>query len=796
MDHENHEPAACCSHHASPEVKPKAKAIDPVCGMSVDPDTAKGGSHVHEGTSYYFCNPRCKEKFAADPERYLSAKPAAVVAPPPSPSAIAAAPTLYVCPMDPEIRQSTPGACPKCGMALEPLEVSVEEDNPELRDMQRRLWVSLALTIPVVAVAMSPMIPGEPLQRLLSVEASAWLQLGLASPVVLWGGAPFWQRGWASIVSRYFNMFTLIALGTGAAFGFSVLATLAPGLIPHGMSHGGAAPVYYEAAAVIVTLVLLGQVLELRARSATSGALRALLGLSPKTARRVDAEGVEQDILLEQVAVGDLLRVRPSEKVPVDGTVVEGASAVDESAMSGEALPVEKRSGSRVIGGTVNGNGTFVLRAERVGKDTLLAQIVALVAEAQRSRAPIQRLADVVSSWFVPAVVGVAVLTALAWGLVGPEPRLAHALVNAVAVLIIACPCALGLATPMSIMVGTGRGAQAGVLVKNAEALELLDQVDTLVVDKTGTLTEGKPRLEAVVALPSWSEERVLAMAAALEKRSEHPLAAAIVDGAIARGIVVPDPEHFVSVVGQGVVGRALGVDVVLGNAALLREKGVAGHDLEPMLERLRAEGQTTVLLAVDGQLAGVLGVMDPIKASTPSALAQLRATGLRIVMLSGDTSTTAHAVAAQLGIQEVHAEVLPHQKHEVIMALKRAGQRVAMAGDGTNDAPALASAHVGIAMGTGTDVAIKSAGVTLLHGDLLGIVRARQLSKAVMGNIRQNLFFAFAYNALGVPIAAGVLYPFFGWVLSPMIASAAMALSSVSVIASALRLRHVRLGE
>jgi len=805
------QPGGCCSHaaptaHSAPvgQPAPKAKVIDPVCGMSIDPDTAKGGSLVHAGNMYFFCNPRCKEKFAADPQRYLAPQSAQASSPPLSSTAHASAssihagaPVFYVCPMDPEIRQSTPGACPKCGMALEPEgPLPVDEENPELTDMQRRFWFSLALTVPVVVLGMSPMIPGQPLQQVMSAQVNIWTQLGLATPVVLWGGAPFWQRGWASLVNRHLNMFTLIALGTGAAFGFSVLATLAPGVIPHTMSHGSETPVYYEAAAVIVTLVLLGQVLELRARSATSSALRALLGLSPKTARRVGVGGAEEDIPLELVMVGDLLRVRPSEKVPVDGMVVEGASAVDESAMSGEPIPVEKSSGSRVIGGTVNGNGTFVLRAERVGKDTLLSQIVELVGQAQRSRAPIQRLADVVSAWFVPAVVCIALLAAIAWGAFGPEPRLAHALVNAVAVLIIACPCALGLATPMSIMVGTGRGAQAGVLVRNAEALELLDRVDTLVVDKTGTLTEGKPQLKAVIALPGWNEERVIELAAALEKRSEHPLAAAIVKGAQERGVAVPDPEHFQSVVGQGVVGRVGGVEVLLGNAALMRGKDVAGPDLGPMLERLRAEGQTTVLLAVDGQLAGILGVLDPIKASTPRALAQLRATGLRVVMLTGDTSTTARAVAAQLGIEDVHAEVLPHQKNEVIAALKAAGHVVAMAGDGTNDAPALASAHVGIAMGTGTDVAIKSAGVTLVHGDLLGIVRARQLSKAVMRNIRQNLFFAFAYNALGVPIAAGVLYPFLGWVLSPMLASTAMAFSSVSVIGNALRLRSASLGD
>jgi Cu+-exporting ATPase len=800
---------------------------DPVCGMKIAASTARGGSLVHNGQPFHFCSTRCREKFSADPARYLTpAEPRATTS-----HSGAASASVYVCPMDPEVRQPGPGACPKCGMALEPETPRVQErteyvcpmhpeivrsepgscpicgmaleprtvslaeaPNPELADMLRRFWVSVALTVPTVLLAMSDLIPGQPVQRSISPELGTWIQLGLAAPVVLWGGFPFFERGWRSIVNRHLNMFTLIALGTFAAFGFSLFATFFPSLLPHSMSHGGAAHVYYEAAAVIVTLVLLGQVLELRARSATSGAIRALLGLSPKTARRIGPNSEEQDIPLDQVVAGDTLRVRPSEKIPVDGTIVDGASAVDESSITGEPIPVEKVAGSRVTGGTVNGTGTMVMRAERVGKDTLLAQIVALVSEAQRSRAPIQRLADVVSSWFVPTVVLLAVLTAVVWGFFGPEPRLAYALVNAVAVLIIACPCALGLATPMSIMVGTGRGAEAGVLIKNAEALELLEKVDTLVLDKTGTLTEGKPRLTSVIAAAGFTEERVLALAAALEKRSEHPLAAAIVAGASSRGTVIPDPDHFESVVGKGVVGRVDGADVALGNATLVRERGAQVEALEGPMRQMRSEGQTVVLLAIDGKLAGVIGVADPVKATTPDALRELRATGLRIVMLTGDNATTAQAVASRLGIDDVRADVLPHQKNDVIAALKAEGRFVAMAGDGTNDAPALATAQVGIAMGTGTDVAIQSAGVTLVKGDLRGIVRARHLSKAVMKNIRQNLFFAFVYNALGVPVAAGILYPAFGLLLSPMLASAAMAFSSVSVIANALRLRHTRL--
>jgi Cu+-exporting ATPase len=793
--------------------------------MQIEAKAARGGSVEHAGETYHFCNPSCRERFKADPERY--APRSAVHAPP----AASASKGSYVCPMDPEVRQDRPGACPKCGMALE-LETPVaatrveyvcpmhpeivrdapgscpicgmaleprtvtlqEEDNPELRSMQRRLWVSAALTVPIFLLAMSDLIPGRPVQRLLSAEAAAWIQLLLSAPVVLWGGWPFYQRGWASVVNRHLNMFTLIALGTAAAFGFSLIATFFPALLPHSMRHGGMAPVYYEAASVITTLVLVGQVLELRARSATSGAIRALLGLAPKTARRIAADGSEQDIPLEQVRAGDRLRVRPGEKVPVDGSVLEGGSAVDESSITGESIPVEKGSGDRVTAGTMNGTGSFVMSAERVGKDTLLAQIVALVSEAQRSRAPIQRLADTVSGWFVPSVILVAAVTAIVWGAWGPEPRLAYALLNAVAVLIIACPCALGLATPMSIMVGTGRGAQAGVLVRNAEALELLEKVDTIVVDKTGTLTEGRPRLASVVPAPGFEPDDVLARAAALEQTSEHPLAAAIVAGATERGLRLGPVGAFRAVTGKGVVGSLAGAELLLGNARLLDEHGIETRPLSEQAESLRQDGQTVVFLASGGRLAGLIGVADPIKQSTPEALQQLRAAGLRIVMLTGDNQTTAQAVARKLGLDEVRADVLPDQKHAVVAELRAQGRIVAMAGDGANDAPALAAAHVGIAMGTGTDVAIQSASVTLLKGDLRGIVRARRLSEHVMKNIRQNLFFAFVYNTLGVPVAAGVAYPLFGLLLSPMLASAAMAFSSVSVIGNALRLRAARL--
>jgi Cu+-exporting ATPase len=757
---------------------------DPVCGMEVTPDQASGGSAEHSGTTYWFCSPGCREKFVADPARYLG-----------PPSAPVADPRTYTCPMHPEVRQVGPGSCPKCGMALEPVEATAAEEgpSPELVDMTRRFWVSLALTLPVFGLATAEMAAPD-LAAGLSPGARLWTQLVLSAPVVLWGGWPFFVRGWQSIVTRSLNMFTLIALGTGTAFAYSVFAMLFPDALPHGMRHGGVPPVYFEAAAVITTLVLLGQVLELRARSATSGAIRALLGLAPKTARRLRADGSEEDVPLEHVEAGDRLRVRPGERVPVDGVVLEGASAVDESMVTGEPIPVEKGPGARVTGGTVNGTGGFVMRAERVGAETLLAQIVRMVAEAQRSRAPIQRLADLVSAWFVPAVVAAAVVTALAWGLYGPEPRLAYALVNAVAVLIIACPCALGLATPMSIMVGTGRGAQAGVLIRNAEALETLEKVDTLVVDKTGTLTEGKPRLVSVLAAPGVTEAEVVALAAGLERGSEHPLAAAILAGAAERNVAPRDLGEFRSLTGRGVTGVAGGRRVALGNARLMQELGVEPGPLAERAEALRAEGQTVMFLVAGDAVAGILGVADPIKPSTPEAIRLLQAEGLRVIMLTGDSRITAQAVARALGLDDVVAEVLPEQKVEVVRRLHAQGRVVAMAGDGVNDAPALAQADVGIAMGTGTDVAMESAGVTLVKGDLRGIVRARRLSRATMRNIRENLVWAFIYNVLGVPVASGVLYPVFGLLLSPMIASAAMSLSSVSVIGNALRLRRVDL--
>jgi len=704
--------------------------------------------------------------------------------------------TEWTCPMHPQIVRDTPGSCPICGMALEPRTVgAVEGPDPELVDMTRRFWTGLVLTLPLLAFVMGDMLPGEPLRHLIPGRMSVWLQLVLATPVVLWAGWPFFERGWASIVNRSLNMFTLIALGTGTAYVYSVVGTLAPGLFPASFrTHGGDVGLYFEAAAVITVLVLLGQVLELRARSQTSSAIRSLLRLAPPTARRLRLDGTEEDVPLEHVQAGDRLRVRPGEKVPVDGVVLEGRSAVDESMVTGESIPGEKTPGNRVIGGTVNGTGGFVMRAERVGSETLLAQIVHMVSEAQRSRAPIQRLADLVSSWFVPAVVLIAMATFVVWVIWGPEPRLAHGLVNAVAVLIIACPCALGLATPMSIMVGTGRAALAGVLIRNAEALEVLEKVDTLVVDKTGTLTEGRPRLRSVVSTGDVSESDVLGLAASVELGSEHPLAAAIVEGAKARGIKPAAAEDFRSVTGQGVVASVSGHVVALGNLALMRQLGVDAGALLNRADELRAEGQTVMFVARDGRLIGLVGVADPIKESAAEALEQLRREGLTIVMLTGDSRRTAEAVAAKLGITHVEAEVLPERKIAVVHDLRTQGRKVAMAGDGVNDAPALAAADVGIAMGTGTDVAMQSAGVTLVKGDLRGIVRARRLSRATMRNIRQNLFFAFVYNALGVPIAAGVLYPWTGLLLSPIIASAAMTFSSVSVITNALRLRRARL--
>ncbi len=703
--------------------------------------------------------------------------------------------TEYTCPMHPQIVRSAPGFCPICGMALEPRAATGEEESAELRDMTRRFWVSVALSVPLLVFVMGDMIPGEPIRHLLPGRLIAWLQLLLATPVVLWAGWPFFERGWASLVNRSLNMFTLIALGTGMAWLYSVVATVAPGIFPASFrTHGGEVGLYFEAAAIITALVLLGQVIELRARSQTSSAIKALLSLAPKSARRLHPDGGEDDVSLDQVKPGDRLRVRPGERVPVDGIVLEGTSAVDESMVTGEPIPVEKTVGSRVTGGTVNGPGGFVMRAERVGSETLLAQIVRMVSEAQRSRAPIQRLADSVSAWFVPAVVLVAVVAFVVWALVGPEPRMPYALVNAVAVLIIACPCALGLATPMSIMVATGRGALAGVLIKNAEALEVLERVGTLVLDKTGTLTEGKPRLTSAVPIGGQTESELLRLAASLERSSEHPLAAAIVAGAQERGLTLAAAADFRSLTGRGVVGRVEGRAVALGNQRLMDELNIEPGDLVARAEDLRRDGQTVMFLAVEGRAAGLVGVADPIKPSTPEALQLLRDSGLHIVMLTGDARVTAEAVARRLSIRDVEAEVLPEQKSEVVKRLQAEGRLVAMAGDGVNDAPALAQAEVGIAMGTGTDVAMESAGVTLVKGDLRGIVRARRLSRATMRNIRQNLFFAFIYNALGVPIAAGVLYPVFGLLLSPIIASAAMSASSVSVIVNALRLRRVML--
>ena len=714
-------------------------------------------------------------------------------APNPVDPATVAEGTIWTCPMHPQIRQVGPGTCPICGMALEPLEPSLEEGpNPELIDMSRRFWVSAVLTVPLLILTMGADVFG---WHILSARASTWVQLALASPVVLWGGWPFFERFWASLKTRNLNMFTLIGLGVGVAFGYSLVATLAPQIFPESLrTMGGAVPVYFEAAAVITTLVLLGQVLELRARSATGKAIRALLGLAPKTARRIGEDGQEEDIPLDHVHVGYLLRIRPGEKVPVDGVVVEGHSSVDESMITGEPVPVEKLPGAKVTGATVNGTGGLVMRAERVGRDTMLSQIVRMVSEAQRSRAPIQKLADQVSGWFVPAVVLVAIAAFIVWALVGPEPRLSHALVNAIAVLIIACPCALGLATPMSIMVGTGRGATAGVLVKNAEALELMEKVDTLIVDKTGTLTLGKPKLIAVTAASGFEEADVLALAAALEKGSEHPLAEAIVEGAAQRGVTIPDARDFASVTGKGVTGTVDRRKVLLGNKALLAGSNVDTAPLEDVADEHRTKGEGVMFEAVDGKLAGIIVVADPVKDGAVEAISELQRAGIHVVMLTGDNRRTAEAVAKRVGIDEVLAEVLPEQKQAKVAELRAAGRRVAMAGDGINDAPALAAADVGIAMGTGTDVAMESAHVTLVKGDLGGIVRARRLSRATMRNIRENLFLSFVYNAAGVPIAAGVLYPWFGILLSPMIAGAAMALSSVSVIGNSLRLRTLRL--
>ncbi len=796
---------------------------DPICNMDVDPATA-AGSYEYKGVTYYFCCEACLEKFRAAPEDYIgeakaAPKPAAPIAgadytcpmdPEVHQSKPGACPkcgmaleattiappqtkTQYVCPMHPEVVQNEPGSCPKCGMALEPRTLTLEEEaNPEYTDMNRRFWISVVLTAPLMALEMAQMILGH---SIVSGGGSNWIQLALATPVVLYCGWPFFQRGWASIVNRSPNMFTLIAIGTGTAFVYSVVATVAPSIFPASFrGAAGTVAVYFDAAAGITTLVLLGQVLELRARSQTSSAIKALLGLAPKTARRMADDGSEEDIPLDRVTHGDRLRVRPGEKVPVDGEVLDGSSFVDESMITGEPTPVEKSAGGRVTGGTVNGKGSLVIRAERVGSEMLLSQIVKMVSEAQRSRAPIQRLADVVAGYFVPAVVASAILTFIVWAIFGPEPRMAYALVNAVAVLIIACPCALGLATPMSIMVGTGRGATAGVLIKNAESLEVLEKVDTIVVDKTGTLTEGKPRLVSVEPMEGWSEHDLLRMAASLERASEHPLAEAIVAGAREKGVELTEARDFESVTGKGVTGKVDGRTVGLGNSSLVEVQGADAGQFEQRAEALRKDGQTVMFVVVDGKPAGLLGVTDPIKQSTPEAIKLLHAEGIRIVMLTGDSRTTAEAVAQKLGIDEVEAEVLPQQKNEVVKRLQSEGRIVAMAGDGINDAPALAQAQVGIAMGSGTDVAIESAGITLLKGDLRGIAKARRLSRGTMKNIRQNLFFAFIYNSLGIPLAAGVLYPFFGLLLSPLIASAAMTFSSVSVISNALRLRRLAL--
>ena len=761
-------------------------ATDPVCGMKVRaaPETRHSS---HGGATYYFCSAHCAAAFAANPGRYAKASPAQN-----APAATAAPGAKWTCPMHPEIVRDEPGACPICGMALEPMMPSASaQPNPELRDMKRRLWAGLVLALPVVALEMGGDMLG--LRQALGQQTSNWLQFLFASPVVLWAGWPFFQRGAASLVSRNLNMFTLIALGTGVAWVYSAVATLAPQFFPPAFrGPDGAVSTYFEAAAMITVLVLLGQVLELRARETTSGAIRALLDLAPKRARRVRADGSEQDVPLDAVSPGDMLRIRPGEKVPVDGAVVEGRCSVDESMVTGESMPVTKIPGAPVLGGTMNLTGSFLMRAEKVGRDTVLARIVQMVAEAQRSRAPIQRLADQVSGWFVPAVIAAAVLAFAVWSTFGPEPRFTFGLVAAVSVLIIACPCALGLATPMSIMVGVGRAARAGVLIKNAEALERMEKVDTLVVDKTGTLTEGKPKVVALVPMGAFAADDMLRIAASLERASEHPLAAAIVAEANARGLNLVNPTAFDSPLGKGVLGVVDGHRAVIGNARFLEEQGIATDALAAKAEELRRDGATAIYAAIDGKPAGVIGIADPVKQTTPQALAALKASGIRVTMLTGDNRVTAEAVARRLGLSDIEADVLPDQKSAIVARLRGEGRIVAMAGDGVNDAPALAAADVGIAMGTGTDVAIESAGVTLVRGDLTGIVRARRLSEATMRNIRQNLFFAFIYNVAGIPIAAGLLYPSFGILLSPIVAAAAMAMSSVSVIGNALRLRAV----
>jgi Cu+-exporting ATPase len=771
--------------HSNGEGTPLMK--DPVCGMSVDPESAKHSAEV-EGRSYYFCSDGCKSKFLADPARYLEGEPQIPAYAPGKPPAGGA---IYTCPMHPQIRQPGPGSCPICGMALEPMVAGAEEGpSPELADMTRRFWAGLALAVPVVALEMGGHFFG--IHALIGQKVSNWLQFGFATPAVLWAGWPFFERGARSIVSRNLNMFTLISMGTGVAWLYSVIATVAPGLFPPAFrAPDGSVAIYFEAAAVITVLVLLGQVLELRARERTSNAIKALLGLAPKTARRIGEDNTDEEVRLEAIAAGDRLRVRPGEKVPVDGVVLEGHATIDESLVTGESLPVGKNAGAKVIAGTLNQTGSIIMRAEKVGADTLLSQIVQMVAKAQRSRAPVQRLADQVASWFVPLVIAVAVLAFAAWAAFGPEPRFAFAIVAAVSVLIIACPCALGLATPMSIMVGVGRGAQSGVLIKNAEALERMEKIDTLVVDKTGTITEGRPKVVAVRAFEGIGEDELLRLAASLERASEHPLAAAIASAAQERKLELAEPAGFESLAGKGVRGEIEGRKLVIGTAGFLKESGIGTADLLREANELRKDGATVVLIGIDGRPAGLLAIADPVKPGAQDIIKALQADGVRVVMVTGDNRVTAEAVARRLGIEDVKAGVLPGNKAAEVEALRSRGLIVAMAGDGVNDAPALAAADIGIAMGTGTDVAMESAGITLLKGDLKGILRARLLSKKTMRNIRQNLFFAFVYNATGVPVAAGILYPAFGILLSPVIAAAAMSLSSVSVVANALRLRH-----
>ncbi len=775
MDDNNHK--ECCGSHA------KTSAVkDPVCGMNVDPDTAQYKADHNEQT-YYFCAEKCLKKFEANPQQYLTPQEEKPV--------IAGA--IYTCPMHPEIRQEGPGTCPICGMALEPETATGEEgENPELNDFRRRFWIGLLLTIPVFILEMGAHVFD---LHLVSPQISNWLQLAFGTPVVLWAGWPFFERAWMSLKTRNLNMFTLIAMGTGVAWLYSIIATIAPSIFPEAFRNAdGSVPVYFEAAAVIVVLVLLGQMLELKAREQTGGAIRALLDLAPKTARRIDKNGNEEDVPLDQIKAGDLLRVRPGEKIPLDGVVTEGGSAVDESMITGESMAVKKEPDSKVIGGTMNQTGSFVMKAERVGKDTMLSQIVKMVSEAQRSRAPIQRMADLVAGWFVPIVILIAVIAFGVWAIFGPAPAFSYALIAAVSVLIIACPCALGLATPMSIMVGVGKGAKAGVLIKNAEALERMEKIDTLVVDKTGTLTKGKPTVTKVVAEDGFTEDELLSWAASLEQGSEHPLAHAIVEAAKKKKLDLSAAEDFDSPTGKGVIGNIQGKSIALGNAMLMEELSISIAHLSENADELRGDGATVILMAVDGKEAGLLAIADPIKETTKEAIKALHELGMRIVMLTGDNRRTADAVAKMLGIEEVEAEVLPEDKGKIVQKLQAEGRVVAMAGDGTNDAPALAAADVGIAMGTGTDVAMESAGITLLKGDLIGIVRARKLSVSTMGNIRQNLFFAFIYNAAGVPIAAGILYPFFGILLSPIIAAAAMSLSSVSVVLNALRLNLTKI--